>query len=102
MADLSLRVLPYKVVTKSESLIGKVDNEYFDASGLYEYYNSENIYNYVGYWNQEMYRLGIVYIMAEGSLSAVYNIRGRNGIPDLEHITEYSFENYSVYNKESG
>lgn len=102
LTDLSLRILPYKVVTKSESLIGKVDNDYFDASGLYEYYNSKNIYNYVGYWNQEIYRLGIVYIMADGSLSAVYNIRGKNGIPDLEHITEYSLDNYSIYNKKSG
>lgn len=99
LKDLSLRVLPYKIVNKSEEIIGKLDGDYYDASGKYEYYNSENIYNYVGYWNQEMYRLGIVYIMSDGSLSAVYNIRGKNGIPDINHLSEYSLDNFNIFNE---
>lgn len=102
LKDLSLRVLPYVEVNKSEELIGNVDGEYYDSSGKYEYYNTQNIYNYVGYWNQEIYRLGIVYIMTDGSLSATYNIRGRNGIPTLNNISEYSQENIEVLNSESG
>jgi hypothetical protein len=42
----------------------------------YEYYNTKNIYYNVGYWNEEYYRLGIVYIFEDGSLSPTYNILG--------------------------
>jgi hypothetical protein len=30
----------------------------------------------VGYWPDEIYRLGVVYIMNDDSLSPVYNLRG--------------------------
>jgi len=40
------------------------------------YYNTKNIYNYVGYWPEEIYRFGIVYIMANGTLSPVFNVLG--------------------------
>lgn len=43
-----------------------------------EYYNPENIYYKLGYWPDEMYRLGIVYIMNDDSLSPVFNLRGHN------------------------
>lgn len=41
-----------------------------------EYYNPQNIYYKVGYWPDEIYRLGVVYIMNDDSLSPVYNLRG--------------------------
>lgn len=41
-----------------------------------EYYNPINIYYKLGYWPEEMYRLGIVYIMNDDSLSPVFNLRG--------------------------
>lgn len=41
-----------------------------------EYYNPLNIYHYVGYWPEEIYRLGVVYIMNNDELSPVYNLRG--------------------------
>lgn len=41
-----------------------------------EYYNPLNIYYKLGYWPDEIYRLGIVYIMNDDSLSPVFNLRG--------------------------
>lgn len=41
-----------------------------------EYYNPLNIYYKLGYWPDEIYRLGIVYIMMDDSLSPVFSLRG--------------------------
>jgi hypothetical protein len=41
-----------------------------------EYYDTLNIYNYLGYWPDEIYRLGIVYILKDGSTTPVFNPRG--------------------------
>lgn len=60
--------------------IGYVDTDYTaqttDDSEQTEYYNPQNIYYNLGYWPDEMYRLGIVYIMRDDSLSEVFNLRG--------------------------
>lgn len=103
LQDISLRFLPYIKETDPRQLIGNVDFQYNDQSNIatpYEYYNTKNIYYHVGYWSEEIYRLGIVYIMNDGSLSPVYNIRGRDVIPQLEDIFNsevgYSTENYEV------
>lgn len=44
----------------------------------YGYYNPENVYYKVGYWPDEIYRFGIVYIFEDNSLSPVFNIQGVN------------------------
>ena len=41
-----------------------------------EYYDPKNVYYNLGYWPDEIYRLGIVYIMNDDSLSPVFNLRG--------------------------
>ena len=65
---------------QSEQSIGWVDEAYAvngkDNLTQAEYYNPQNIYYKVGYWPDEIYRLGIVYIMNDDSLSPVYNLRG--------------------------
>lgn len=103
LQDISLRFLPYIKETDASQLIGDVDFQYSDQSMIttpYEYYNTKNIYYHVGYWSEEIYRLGIVYIMNDGSLSPVYNIRGKDVIPQLEDIFDqeagYSTENYEI------
>lgn len=59
-----------------------------------EYYHPLNIYYYLGYWPSELYRLGIVYIFNDDSLSPVYNLRGCE-FSDLDTV------NYiGVYNKD--
>ena len=62
--------------------IGYLDeayNEKYKGVG-YEYYNAQNIYYKLGYWDEEIYRLGIVYIMNDYTLSPVFNIRGKKVI----------------------
>lgn len=89
LSDISLRLLPYLIESDSERFIGKTSYDYSDLSDQsysHEYYNTLNIYNKVGYWNEEIYRFGVVYIMTDGSLSPVYNIRGKNGIPKFEEL----------------
>ena len=87
LTDLSLHVIPYVEKQESKDKIGYISCEnYNDTSGTIfsenrhtfkgEYYNTKNIYYNVGYWNEEFYRLGIVYIYNDGSLSPVFNILG--------------------------
>lgn len=67
-------------LTRKEESIGYIDTDYnnqsSDDSEQTEYYNPQNIYYNLGYWPDEMYRLGIVYIMRDDSLSEVFNLRG--------------------------
>ena len=76
-------MLPTLEKQDSKNIIGQVDYDYQDDSSItnsYEYYNTKNIYYNVGYWDNEIYRLGVVYIMSDNSLSEVFNVRGGNNI----------------------
>ena len=49
------------------------------ATGSAEgYYKSDNVYNYVGYWPDEYYRFGVVFIYNNNQLSPVFNIQGHD------------------------
>jgi hypothetical protein len=74
--------------------IGYVKEDYTDDSNKYEYYNPLNIYNYLGYWDREIYRFGIVYILDDFSLSPVFNICGRNVLNAVD-ITGEDIEDIS-------
>ncbi len=90
LTDLSLRMLPVLNKVDSKNTIGQVDLDYIDDSSIinsYEYYNVKNIYYNVGYWDNEIYRLGVVYIMSDNSLSEVFNIRGGNNISKISDYT---------------
>lgn len=79
LKDLSLRIQPSVVQNAAESFIGNLNAQYQDIStsqNKNEYYNPKNIYYRVGYWNEEFYRFGIVYILNDGSLSSVFNVAG--------------------------
>lgn len=86
LTDLSLHIIPSVSKILSKEVIGHIDsNTYLDNSEentnnhhyfKNEYYNTKNIYYNVGYWNEEYYRLGIVYIYDNNSLSNVYNVMG--------------------------
>lgn len=66
-----------KVTLKQkENSIGWTKLEDYKSNGLDEYYDPINIYYNVGYWPDEIYRLGIVYILNNGTLSPVYSLRG--------------------------
>ena len=73
LEDLSLRFLPY---LNDEPYHLQMDQDYNVQSNSYGYYDPKFIYNKVGYWNHELYRFGIVYILSDNSLSPVFNVRG--------------------------
>lgn len=96
LTDISLRMLPILNSVDSKNTIGQVEYNYVDDSSLinsYEYYNTKNIYYNVGYWDNEIYRLGVVYIMSDNSLSEVFNIRGGNNI---KNIIDYTINNSEI------
>ena len=79
LADLSLRFLPY---LQYEEYPLNISQSYSITSQSSGYYDPRFIYNKTGYWNKEIYRFGVVYIMENGSLSPVFNVRGKLNITD--------------------
>lgn len=95
--DISLAFQPYVLKEDRKSTIGNVNPEsYIDdsnANEAYEYYNTHNIYYKVGYWDEEIYRLGIVYILKDGSLSPVYNILGNKQVDVVSNPSQVTYVN---------
>ena len=81
LSKLSLCFCPYKheeeyPLTKDNG----INRNYEINASSQGYYDSKYIYDKTGYWPGELYRLGIVYILKDGSLSPVFNIRGATNI----------------------
>ena len=74
LQDLASRIFP--VPTLSSNTIGSTDCTFYDREGKYEYYDVNNIYSKVGYFPNEFYRFGIVFILNNNTLSPVFGIRG--------------------------
>ena len=89
LQDCALRIIPK---LKLEKLKQSTVN-YNENSG---YYNSQNAYNQVGYFNQEYYRFGVVFMYHNGTLSNVYNTLGL----DLNNNNEIKYKNNSLYAQE--
>jgi hypothetical protein len=75
--------MAWKIIPSYEyntSAVGHVDTDYKDSSTEENnkmcYYNTKNVYYRLGYWPDEIYRFGIVYIFNDNSLSPVFNIQG--------------------------
>ena len=99
LSDCALKMYPYMDVHEADKFVGTVsDDDYSVSTTNYQdiegtkgrYYNVFNIYNRVGYWNNEIYRLGVVYIFEDNTLSPVYNIRGRKEIPSTSNTKNYT------------
>lgn len=89
LSDLSLRFLPY---LKEENYDVSIDEHYNIHTYEQGYIDPLFIYNKTGYWGEELYRIGIVYILPNGQLSPVFNIRGAN------KITTYKDNGYTKFN----
>src|SRR5574344_2788029 len=110
LTDLSLHIIPSVSKILSKEVIGHIDsNTYLDNSEANtnnphyfknEYYNTKNIYYHVGYWNEEFYRLGIVYILKDNTLSPVYNIRGCSELSTTSTISSATSISTVSYNEE--
>lgn len=79
-----LRRISWKIIPRwhQKANVGHIDTDYKDSGTINEeenklcYYNDQNIYYRVGYWPDEIYRFGIVYIFKDNSLSPVFNLQG--------------------------
>lgn len=87
LRDCALRIIP----TLKTDTIDLVTNDYLNNS---EYYNIDNIINKTGYFDQEYYRFGIVFVYNNGTLSNVYNTLGLE-LNLTESITYNSNKLYS-------
>lgn len=87
LTNISQEILPFALKHDANGIIGNISPETYidnsDAPDKYEYFNTKNIYYHVGYWNEEFYRFGIVYIYQDGTTSPVFNVRGKEGIPTV-------------------
>jgi hypothetical protein len=78
---MSWKIIPKPISLESNS-VGHINTEYKNSdSDSYNdnmlcYYNTKNVYYRLGYWPDEIYRFGIVYIFNDNSLSPVFNIQG--------------------------
>ena len=73
-------------------------NGTYTSSG--EYYDPQNIYSKLGYWPNEYYRFGIVFLLSDGSKTNVFNMCG-GSILDMNYwITQTDDPNtYTNYNE---
>lgn len=107
LTDLSLRFMARPNSTKEYSPIPHDYNNVVQDT----YADPKFIYNYTGYQNHEIYRFGIVYLMSNGTLSPVFNIRGMffnnydekyNTFPIYNTDNGISTRNYITYNEDTG
>ena len=100
LTDLALRISPKLNVVKN---LDTLDKDYYSVNGDYAYYNSQNIYNKTGYFNQEYYRFGVVFIYQNGTLSNVYNtlggVLGSEKEPKIIDAPIYSIDDNGVFLK---
>ena len=100
LSKLSLCFCPYKH-EEDYPLVNDGINEIYEITAKSDgYYDSQYIYDKTGYWPGELYRLGIVYILKDGSLSPVFNIRGATNIPTKStepyYVVESKFNSNSL------
>ena len=65
-----------EVLLRQSENIGWINPADYSSKGGSEYYDTENIYYRVGYWPDEYYRLGIVYIMNDDTTTPAFPLRG--------------------------
>lgn len=75
LEDFTKNPLNVKSFIEQGSLVETSENN--DSFSDKNYYSVKNIYNSVGYWPNEWYRFGIVYILDDGSTTPVFNMQGK-------------------------
>ena len=95
LSKLSLCFCPYKVEEPYPLVNDGINESYEISANSNGYYDTQYIYDKTGYWPGELYRLGVVYILKDGSLSPVFNIRGATNIVPKEYL-ENTLYDYKV------
>lgn len=104
LADCALRFLP---ILQTEQYNSGIDENYFGKASN-NYYDPSFIYNKVGYWDDEIYRFGIVFIQADNTLTPIFNVRGiseltanTDNYSKLKFIDDDKIRQYISYNEET-
>lgn len=103
LEDLALRIYP---TISNDNNVGYLNEQYAMvdiANDLRkaEYYDATNVYKYTGYWNKEMYRFGVVFIMKDDTLSPTFNVRGRNGLGSFDRVGGFVNDISTLYTYKS-
>ena len=88
LADCALRFLP--ILSVSEKYNTKQIGLDYTGSISNTYYDPYYIYNKVGYWDDEIYRFGVVFIKSDNTLTEVFNVRGRKNLSENISESDYS------------
>ena len=94
LADCALRFLPYQ----DSTLMYPSINVNYSNETRGTYWDPSFIYNYTGYWDDEIYRLGVVFIQSDNTLTDVFNIRGG----ELPSIESTGYAQIDMFDKQSG
>lgn len=103
LGNLNKTYIDYeKLKDISLRFIGYSDAQYINSDD-YDYSNPDVVYNYTGYWPNEYYRLGIIYIYNDNTQSPVFNISGTNNYTpsknELEKLINSDF--FKVYDEKT-
>lgn len=73
-----LQNLSYRVIVgiNQTENVGYVEEKGYKTTDSAEYYSPKNIYYKLGYWPNELYRFGIVYIKEDGTKTDAFNLYG--------------------------
>lgn len=94
LADCALRFLP--ILDTSEKYdINQIGLDY-SGSISNTYYDPHYIYNKVGYWDDEIYRFGVVFIKSDNTLTEVFNVRGIKNLTSSTNSSSYSNTDFIV------
>ena len=97
IAYRDLQDIAYKVqvtLLQDNTGIGWVDASYNAEKGE-EYYNPKTIYNKLGYWPEEYYRFGIVFIKEDDTITPAFNVIGKA----FTKIGDSNKEGFNISNK---
>lgn len=107
----ALQEIAYKVkvtLKQSDNSVGWVKADYKTENKGSEYYDPKNIYSFLGYWPEEFYRFGIVFIRDDDTVTPAFNIIGKS-FKNIDDSTDpnidiewdnFANENYIVKDKE--
>lgn len=104
LADCALRFLPYQ----DSALTYPSINVNYSNETRGTYWDPSFIYNYTGYWDDEIYRLGVVFIQSDNTLTDVFNIRGGElpstenaGYAQISMFDQQGLRKYIKYDEET-
>ena len=99
LEQCALSIIPEQN-TNEKCQVLKFSNDY-QGDINNSYYSPRYIYNKVGYWPDELYRFGVVFIYSNNTLSTVYNVRGRDlsKIIDVDTLKGYDGINKIIYDE---